>query len=380
MSLSYIELSKMNLIHNATVLRSLVGKNVKFAAAIKANAYGHGEREVIKILEPYVDYFQIDDVDELARVRKITKKPVLVLGYVAKSELARAMKLGCELAVYSLEQARDMNDQAQKHGARQKVHIAIDAHLGREGVMPKDAKVFFAALKSMKSLSAVGMYAHFANIEDTTNPSHAKKQMKAFDTCVAIAKASGFKNIMTHISATSGLLAFEAKNLPVGKGKYDMVRVGVGLYGMWPSEHLEYLYQKTKVRLVPVMTWKSRVALVKTLPAGHTVGYGLTYMTKKETKIAIIPQGYSDGYSRALSSKGEVLIHGTRCRVLGRVAMNMFVVDVSHVADVTLEDEVVLLGTQGDAEITAEEIGEKSGTINYEATTRVSPLLERKKV
>ena len=103
-------------------------------------------------------------------------------------------------------------------------------------------------------------------------------------------------------------------------------------------------------------------------------------MTKKDTKIAVIPQGYSDGYSRALSSKGEVLIHGTRCRVLGRVAMNMFVVDVSHVADVTLEDEVVLLGTQGDAEITAEEIGEKSGTINYEVTTRVSPLLERKKV
>lgn len=376
MSLSYIELSKKNLIHNATVLRSLVGKKKKFVAVVKANAYGHGEREVVKILEPYVDYFQVDDVDELARVRKITKKPILVLGYVAKAELSQAMKFGCELAVYSLEQARDMNDQARKLGVRQKVHIAIDAHLGREGVMPKDAKAFFATLKDMKSLNAVGMYAHFANIEDTTNPSHAKKQMKAFDTCVAIAKASGFKNIMTHISATSGLLVYEAK----GKGAYDMVRVGVGLYGMWPSEHLEYLYQKTKVRLMPVMTWKSRVALVKTLPAGHTVGYGLTYMTKKDTKIAVIPQGYSDGYSRALSSKGEVLIHGTRCRVLGRVAMNMFVVDVSHVSGVTLEDEVVLLGKQDDAEITAEEIGEKSGTINYEVTTRVSPLLGRKVV
>ena len=374
MSLSYIELSKKNLVHNATVLRSLVGKKKKFVAVVKANAYGHGEREAVKILEPYVDYFQVDDVDELARVRKVTKKPILVLGYVAKAELAQAMKLGCELAVYSLEQARDMNDQARKLGVRQKVHIAIDAHLGREGVMPKDAKAFFAALKDMKSLNAVGMYAHFANIEDTTNPSHAKKQMKAFDTCVAIAKASGFKNIMTHISATSGLLVYEAK----GKGAYDMVRVGVGLYGMWPSEHLEYLYQKTKVRLMPVMTWKSRVALVKTLPAGHTVGYGLTYMTKKETKIAVIPQGYSDGYSRTLSSKGEVLIHGTRCRVLGRVAMNMFVVDVSHVPGVMLEDEVVLLGRQEGTEITAEEIGEKSGTINYEVTTRVSPLLVRK--
>jgi len=376
MSLSYIELSKKNLTHNATVLRSLVGKKKKFVAVVKANAYGHGEREVVRVLEKHVDCFQVDDVDELARVRKATKKPILVLGYVAHTELSRAIKLGCELAIYSLEQAREVNIQARKFGVQQKVHVAIDAHLGREGVMPKDAKTFFTALKDMKYLNVVGMYAHFANIEDTTNPSHAKKQMKEFEKTVFVARACGFKEIQTHMSATSGVLAYEAKK----KSVYDMVRVGVGLYGMWPSEHLEYLYQKTKVRLLPVMTWKSHVAQVKVLPAGHTIGYGLTYMTKRETRIAVIPQGYSDGYDRGLSGKGEVLIRGTRCKVLGRVAMNMFVVDLSHVPDVVLEDEVVLLGKQGSEEITAEEVAEKIGTINYEVTTRISPLLGRKVV
>jgi alanine racemase len=163
---------------------------------VKANAYGHGEREVVRALEKHVDCFQVDDADELARVRKVTKKPILVLGYVAHTELSRAIKLGCELAIYSLEQAHEVESQARKIGVRQKVHVAIDAHLGREGVMPRDAKVFFAEIKKLKHLDVVGMYAHFANIEDTTNPSHAKKQMKAFDSCVAVAKASGFKNIM----------------------------------------------------------------------------------------------------------------------------------------------------------------------------------------
>ena len=145
---------------------------------------------------------------------------------------------------------------------------------------------------------------------------------------------------------------------------------------MWPGEHIKDSYMG-KLNLKPVMTWKTKIAQIKTLPAGYAVGYGLTYMTEKETKIAVIPVGYADGYDRGLSNIGEVLIGGTRCKILGRVAMNMFVVNVNHLKSVMIEDEVVILGKQGQEEITAEEIAEKINTINYEITTRISTLLPR---
>ena len=174
------------------------------------------------------------------------------------------------------------------------------------------------------------------------------------------------------MSASSGVMVYE--NI---QGKSGFIRPGLSLYGMWPCEELKKKLESVDFSLKPVMKWVSHIAQVKTLPVGHSIGYGLTFMTSRPTKIAIIPQGYSDGYDRGLSNKGEVLIGGSRCQVLGRVAMNMFVVDVSHLETVSAEDEVVLLGRQGKETISAEEIAEKIETINYEITTRISPLLKR---
>lgn len=152
--------------------------------------------------------------------------------------------------------------------------------------------------------------------------------------------------------------------------------IGIGMYGLWPSEDLR-VQHKDRIELKPVMRWVSHIAQIKTLPTGYTIGYGLTYTTDRPTKIAVIPQGYSDGYDRGLSNRGEVLIHGQRCQILGRVAMNMFVVDVSHLDTVSVEDEVVLLGSQGNDSITAEELAERIDTINYEIVARISPFLNR---
>ena len=174
------------------------------------------------------------------------------------------------------------------------------------------------------------------------------------------------------MSASSGIMAWE-KNEGVSK----LVRPGLSLYGMWPSEDLRNKLENENFKLKPVMRWVSHIAQIKTVPKGYSIGYGLTFVTDEITKIAVIPQGYSDGFDRGLSNLGEVLIKKKRCRILGRVAMNMFVVDVSHLADVLNEDEVVLLGKQGNQEITAEEIAEKIDTINYEITTRVLALLPR---
>ncbi len=216
------------------------------------------------------------------------------------------------------------------------------------------------------------MYAHFANIEDTTDFSHAQKQIDTYLRMQTIAAGAGYTNLATHISATSGLLVYEGD-----LGKNPIVRIGIGAYGMWPSEPLKRRYGKKGFELLPVLSWKTHVAQVKTLPAGATIGYGLTYKTQKQTKTALIPQGYADGYVRSLSNCGMVLIGGRRCAVLGRVSMNMFVVDATSVPDVKEGDEVVLIGEQSDKSISAQELAERSGTVNYEATTRISPLLPR---
>jgi len=370
--LSYIEISKENLIHNVKQFRALLAKRTKIAAVIKANAYGHGQNETASVIAPYVDYFIVNHIDELEKLRKITKKPAFILGYVQNADIAKALSLKCVLGVFSLEQARMIDETAKKKGVRQEIHLAVDAHLGREGVMIGELPAVLFEMKKLKNIRLTGAYGHFANIEDTTNLSFAKKQIQAFDRALMTFKKNGYAKLQTHISATSGVLAYEKK-----KGLHAIARIGIGLYGMWPSTHLEFLYQNKNFKLKPVLSWKTHVALVKMLPAGHTVGYGLTFMTHRLTKIAIIPQGYSDGVPRGLSNKGFVLIGGKRCKILGRVAMNMFVADITHVPNVHIEDEAVIIGMQAEESIAPEEIGELLDTINYEVTTRISPLLPR---
>jgi len=368
---SCIEISKKNLIYNIKQLKSLAKKGTEFAVAIKGNAYGHGQNEVAKILESHVDSFIVNSVAELELLRKVSKKKTFVLGYVQKNDLPRAIKLGCILSVFSLKQMLTISAIARNVNLVQEIHLPIDAYLGREGFLEKELPKVFTELKKYKNIKLTGIYAHFANIEDTNNFTYAEKQIKKYEEAIKLANKFGFKNLQTHISATSGLLVYE-KN----KGINSLIRLGIGVYGMWPSEHIKYLY-KNKMELKPVLSWKTKIAQIKTLPAGSTIGYGLTYMTYIPTKIAIIPQGYANGLDRGLSNKGEVLIKGTRCKILGRVAMNMFVVNVSHLKNVKAEDEVVLIGKQGNEEITAEEIAEKIDTINYEITTRISALLPR---
>jgi len=369
--LSYIELSKKNLIHNIKQFRRIVKRGTKIAAVVKANAYGHGDVEVVKVLNSYVDYFQINSIEELEKIRAVTKRPILLLGYVDKADIPRAIKLGCILTVFDLHHALLINQSAFKLGIKQKAHISIDAHLGREGLMPSQVELFIKEIKKMKNLSVDGVYAHFANIEDTTDLTYASKQTKSYEEAIQLFKGNGFKNIKTHISATSGVLAYEK-----WKGLHNIVRVGIGLYGMWPSENLQKMWQR-KIELKPIIRYITHVAQVKEVPAGEFIGYGTSYTTRKNMVIAVIPQGYSNGVNRLSSNNGEVLIKGKRAPILGRVAMNMFVVDVSHIKGVKPEDEVVILGTQKGEAISAEDIAQKTQTINYEATTRLSPLTPR---
>jgi len=369
--LSYIELSKKNLIDNIRQFRNLVKRGTKISVAIKGNAYGHGQNEVAKIVESYVDYFQVNSAEELELLRKVSDKRTFVLGYVEKNDLEKIIKLNGIVAIFSLKELRDIDKIAEKLNLRPEIQIPIDAHLGREGFLEDDWSNLFTEIKKCRNVKLSGIYAHFANIENTLNFSHAQKQIKKYSKALKLARDFGFDNFETHISATSGVLVYE-KN----KGIHDVIRIGIGLYGMWPSLDIKKMCSK-KIELKPVLSWKTKVAQVKTLPKGSTVGYGLTYKTKKTTKIAIIPQGYADGFDRGLSNKGGVLIKGTRCKIVGIVSMNMFAVDVNHLPTVKAEDEVVILGRQGNKEIRAEEIARLIDTFNYEITARISSLLPR---
>ncbi len=369
--LSYIEISRNNLIHNFNQIRSLVHPNTKIVSVVKANAYGHGLKEIVSLLENLTDYFQVDDIIELREVRKISKKPILVLGYVAIGDLEEALKLDAILAIYDEHRLNKINNIAKKYKKSALVHIKIDAYLGRQGIMLSEIDSFAEKIKTYEYIKVDGIYSHFANIEDTKDFSHAQKQITAYEKALEIFKIHGFTNVLNHISATSGILAYEK-----GTGKNNLVRLGIGLYGMWPSVDLKQTYQKA-VNFKPVIRWISHIAQLKNVPKAYPIGYGLTYITKRPTRLAIIPQGYSDGYDRGLSNKGHVLIHGKKCKILGRVAMNMFAVDVTKIHEVKVEDEVVILGSQKNERISAEEIANQIGTINYEVTTRISPLLPR---
>ncbi len=369
--LSYIEISKENLLHNFEMMKSLVKPGTKMVAVIKADAYGHGQNEVAKILEDNADYFQVDDARELDHLRKISQKPTMVLGFVARSEMSGVIEQDGIFSIYDEGQILALEEIAASLKKKAIVHVKIDASLGRQGVLIDLVQDVIDVLKKCENIEVAGIYSHFANIEDTSDFSHAEKQIDAFQGALKIFKENGFENLETHISASSGIMVYERE-----QGNSSIVRAGIGLYGMWPSEELKECYGEN-IELKPVMRWVSHVAQVKTAPANYSIGYGLTFVTKEPTKIAVIPQGYSDGYDRGLSNCGEVLIRGARCKVLGRVAMNMFVVDVSHLEDAKAEDEVVLLGSQGKDRITAEEIASKIGTINYEITTRVLATLPR---
>ncbi len=368
--LSYISISKNNLLNNLSIFRKLAGQN-KIAAVVKANAYGHGLKEIVSIIDKKVDYFQVDDIDELREIRKYTKLPVFVFGFVQQSDLEELVKLDGTPGVYDLDIIKTLNLIGKKEDQILKIHLKIDAYLGRQGILVEELDSFLKKMKDIRNVHLESVYSHFSNIEDTEDLSHARKQFDNLIEAKNIAEKILERPVGIHISATSGILSD-----PKNNWGSSILRLGIGLYGLWPSPELQKKWQK-KINLKPVLSWKSTVAQIKFLPKNYPVGYGLTFVTKKPTKICVIPQGYSDGYPRALSNMGYVLIKGQKCPIIGRVAMNMFCVDASKVPGIKSGNEVVMIGNQNSQSISAEDLAQKTATINYEIVARISPLLER---
>jgi alanine racemase len=365
--LSWVEIDSQALVHNTKACKGLLSPKTKLCAVVKANAYGHGIVPCAKIfLDSGVDWLAVHSIEE-AQVLRDTGiiAPIYILGYVAFRDLSRIPKLDCRMVVYNIETL----DALGKLDDQIYVHIKIETGTHRQGVLLSELPDFIDHLLQYKNIIIEGVSTHFANIEDTTNKAYYEEQLGEFNTAVRILEEKGFTNLMKHCSAAGAALLFPESH-------FDMVRFGVTLYGMWPSEKLKKtFYEKNSsndFQLQPAFTWKARIAQIKHIPAGKFVGYGCTYQTDRPTTMAVIPIGYSDGYMRSLSGKSHVLVHGHQAPVLGRVSMNNIVVDVTGLPDAHLEDEVVLLGKQGDAEITSEQFASWADTINYEIPTRVA--------
>ncbi len=374
-NLTWIEISRKALKENIRQFRGLIGKNKILCPCVKGNAYGHGIKECSEIfINSGADWLAVNALYEAEILRKSgIKSPIYILGYVPLNDLEEAVKLNCRLVVYNKETVHKLGK--IKTNKKIKIHLKIETGNNRQGVLLENLFDFIAYIKEFKNIEIEGISTHFANIEDTRDYSYPKIQIGKFKQAIKISEDLGLKIPIKHCANSAASILFS-------ETYFDMVRPGISTYGMWPSEetYKSYLFKKTngltKFHLKPAFTWKTKIAQIKNIEANEFIGYGCTYKTKQKTKIAVLPVGYYDGYDRGVKN-AYVLVGGEKAKVLGRICMNMIMIDVTKIPSVNLEDEVVLIGQSGEKIITPEEFAKWAGTINYEITTRINERIPR---
>jgi alanine racemase len=371
--LNWVEISRKNLEHNVRLFKGLIGRERALLVVVKSNAYGHGIVDVARIaMESGAQWLGVYSADEGLLLRDAGFScPILVMGYVPLALLKKAVSHDLSLAVSSIETLERLGEISQSESLSPRVHLKLETGLNRLGLVRRELPLVEGLLARYERLVVEGLFTHYANIEDTLRHDFARSQLKSFQAMCRPFLGKG--KIVRHTACTAAVLLFE-------KTYFEMVRVGIGTYGMWPSKETLITALETRsdrLELKPVLTWKSRIASIKKVKPGDTVGYGRSYRVTRPARIAVIPTGYADGYDRKLSSHGYVLIQGKEAPVVGRICMNMFMVDITHIPRAKLEDEAILLGADNGRSISAETIAELTGTINYEVTTRINPGLPR---
>ncbi|MBZ0275883.1 MAG: alanine racemase, partial [Anaerolineae bacterium] len=363
---SWVEIDLDAVAGNVRAIKHLTGDAVALMAVVKSDAYGHGALAVSRTaLLNGAEYLAVSNMSEALELREAEiQAPILILGYTPVYAVRQALRHNITLTLYDLEMARAYDRIARELGDRLRVHVKVDTGMGRFGVLADQAVSFFRYLSNLTHLDIEGIYTHFSMADEDVH--YTAQQVQTFKDVLKPLRASGLNFAYIHAANSAGTLVSNNNH-------FNMVRVGLALYGLHPSDQV-----RLNPAFRPVMTWKTTVAQVKTLPPNYPVGYGATYRTRGEETIAILPIGYADGFRRAPNNWNEVLIHGQRAPVVGRVSMEKTAVNVSHIPNVTIGDEVVLLGSQGDMSITAEDIARRLGTINYEVVTTILPRVPRR--
>ncbi|MDO5402288.1 MAG: alanine racemase [Eubacteriales bacterium] len=341
---------------NVKELMNNTRAGTKAIAVVKADGYGHGDIAVAKAVYGLVEGFAVATLDEAVNLRKNNiLKPVLVLGYVNMEGYKTLIENEIDAAVFDYETACELNEAAGQLGKTAFCHIKVDTGMRRIGLEPDESGIeTVKKIKQLPYLKMRGIFTHFAAADEKDKTS-ALKQLEKYNEFVEALERAQITFEIRHCSNSAAVIDMPQAN-------EDAVRLGIALYGMYPSDEVDF----QAVRLTPALELKSTVAMVKRVPAGEHVSYGGTYVTSAPTMLATVETGYGDGYPRALSNKGYVLIHGKKAPICGRVCMDQFMVDVTDIPDVKRGDAVTLVGRDGEASISVEEIASLAGTFNYE--------------
>ena len=366
---TWAEISLENIRYNYRQMRKALNPEQKFLGVVKANAYGHGAVEVARVLEEEgADYLAVACLDEAVELREAgVKLPVLILGVTDPVYTETLMELNITQALGSLENAEKMSEIAVKKGGAVKVHLKVDSGMGRVGFTchsGRDALSEILKTVSLPGLEIEGIFTHFA-VSDELGDEYTNMQFDAFcDIINRLEEAMGKKLKIHHCTNSGAMINYAWTYM-------DMVRPGIALYGCYPAA------EKGDIDLKPVMQVKSRIYQIKDFEKGDTISYGRIYTADRPRKIAIVPIGYADGLHRVLSGKIDMLVRGVRVKQVGRICMDMCMLDVTDVPDICVGDVVTLFGHDGEAFIPVEEQAEKAGTISYELLCAMSPRIPR---
>ena len=352
---------------NVRELKKIVPEGVRFCGVIKAAGYGHGAQRIALAIQDMTDMLAVATAEEAKELREAgISTPILILGYVHPSYYGILAEQEIRPTIFRMEDAKNFSEAAVKVGKTALCHIAIDTGMNRIGypvtAVSADEIAKIAALPNLK---IEGMFTHFAR-SDEEDRSHTEKQYAAFRNMKEMLEERGVHVPVCHCCNSAGILAYPDYAM-------DMVRAGIVLYGLYPSQEMK----QYPVPLRSAITLKSHIVLIKEVAAGAPISYGGTYVTSETRKIATVPVGYGDGYPRLLSNRGSVLIHGQRAPIVGRVCMDQMMVDVTDIPDVEEGDRVILMGRDGKDEITAEELADLCGTISYEIICTLGARIPR---
>lgn len=351
---------------NADAVLKKIPAGVKLLAVVKANAYGHGAVPIANLLKNRASYFGVATVDEGIELRKngITT-PILLLGGIFDSLCETVLRYQLEPAVCSLELAKAYSEAAQKLGVPAPLHLAVDTGMSRIGLPPtKEGADIAKAISLLPNLKINGIFSHFATA-DEADKTQALAQREIFDRFLFLLKERNLSISLVHLNNSAGIMEFDKQ--------YDMVREGIVLYGLYPSDEVD----TGKLAIEPALSLISHISHLRQVSAGQGVSYGRTYITKQPTTIATIPVGYADGYPRNLSNIGRVLIRGISCPILGRICMDQFMVDVSTLQNPGVGEKVTLIGADGEERISVEEIAKKANSFHYELLCSISSRVPR---
>ena len=373
--LTWVEIDAAALRKNLKRFREVVGDDVLLSVVVKANAYGHGVARIAPLaVEAGADWLVAESLEEGLMLREMgLKRPILLLGNVQLIDLRRAAQADLRLTVFTVEALEELARVAPEVDRDIKVHLKVETGMNRRGMLLEDLPRALDLIKGTENITLEGLCSHFATADEPEDPAHAQLQIENFNRVVTLVEKSGLRPAIRHLSNSAGTALLD-------QARYDMVRVGISMYGLWPSEQARRICLEKAIGpqgLSPVLTWKTRVVQVKEIPAGSYVGYGRTFQAARPTRVAALPIGYSDGYDRKLSNRADALVRGQRAPVVGRVSMNVTMIDVTGIDGISFGDEVVLLGRQGDCEVSADELAGLLETINYEVVTRISWALPR---